>query len=125
MHTTCGRPRRPKGPTYSTFGSVFWRNVAQIATVGFVGGFREDDAIGTQEGLAGFRRKLRACRVLRNSGSVNGIEPMTRSAVKLLAQSNAARLRVNRRLVPADTPPGGGLGPFFDGACDKSRTYPG
>ena len=37
----------------------------QIATVGLVGGFREDGAIGDPEEPAGFRRKLIACRVLR------------------------------------------------------------
>ena len=37
----------------------------RIATVGLVGGFWEDGAIGDPEEPAGFRRKLRACRVLR------------------------------------------------------------
>ena len=37
----------------------------QISTVGLVGGFREDGAIGDPEERAGFRRKLIACRVLR------------------------------------------------------------
>jgi hypothetical protein len=39
--------------------------VPQIATVGLVGGFREDGAIGDPEEPAGFRRKLIAYRVLR------------------------------------------------------------
>jgi hypothetical protein len=39
----------------------------QIATVGRPGGFREDGAIGAQKEPAGFRRKLRAWRVLRYS----------------------------------------------------------
>src|ERR1019366_3294631 len=49
----------------------FWRYVPQIATVGRLGGFREDGAIGTQEEPAGFRRKLRARRVLRCSCPVD------------------------------------------------------
>ena len=40
----------------------------QIATVGLVGGFWEDGAIGTPEEPAGFRRKIRSWRVLRQAG---------------------------------------------------------
>src|ERR1019366_4196555 len=48
----------------------FWRSVPQIATVGLVGGFRDDGGIGTQEEPAVFRRNTRALRVLRDSGLV-------------------------------------------------------
>ena len=43
----------------------------QIATVGFVGGFREGGAIGAQEEPAGLLRKLKAWRVLRYSFPVD------------------------------------------------------
>jgi hypothetical protein len=42
--------------------------VPENATVGLVGGFGDDGAIGPQEEPAGFRRKLRAWRVLGYSG---------------------------------------------------------
>ena len=40
----------------------------QIATVGLAGGFRDDGRSGSQAEPAGFRRKTRALRVLRDSG---------------------------------------------------------
>ena len=42
----------------------------QIASVGLVGGFRDDGGIGTQEEPAIFRRKTSGLRVLRDSGLV-------------------------------------------------------
>ena len=42
----------------------------QNATVGLVGGLRDNGAIGTQEEPAVFRRKLRAWRVLRREATL-------------------------------------------------------
>src|ERR1039458_8771818 len=42
----------------------------QIATVGLVGGFRDDGGIGAPEEPAGFRRNNRVCSVLRDSSRV-------------------------------------------------------
>jgi hypothetical protein len=71
-HTTCrGRPIWPY-PTYSAFWSVFGVTCLRLQWLAsHLGGFREDGAIGTQEEPAGFRRKLRAWRVLRYSGPVD------------------------------------------------------
>ena len=46
-------------PHILRFLERFWRNVPQIATVGLVGGFRDDGASGAREEPAGFRRNLR------------------------------------------------------------------
>src|ERR1035441_2250002 len=51
----------------------FWRYMPQFATVGLVGGFRDDGASGAREEPAGFRRNFRACRLLRYSGPVRQI----------------------------------------------------
>ena len=48
----------------------FWRCVPQFATVGLVGGFRDDGASGAREEPAGFRCNLRAYRLLRYSGPI-------------------------------------------------------
>ena len=57
-------------PHILRFLERFWRYMPQFATVGLVGGFRDDGASGAREEPAGFRRNLRACRLLRYSGPV-------------------------------------------------------
>ena len=61
----------------------------QIATVGRVGGFLEGGAIGTQEEPAGFRRKLRAWRVLRYSEQVDRGD--RREDILLIGTAQAAK----------------------------------
>jgi hypothetical protein len=63
--------------------------VPQIATVGLVGGFREDGAIRAQEEPAGFQRKLRARRVLRYSCPVDHGD--RREDILLIGTAQAAK----------------------------------
>ena len=57
-----------EGPHIARCLERFWRYVPENATVGLVGGLRDNGATGTQEESAVFRRNTRALRVLCDSG---------------------------------------------------------
>ena len=61
----------------------------QIATVGRLAVFRAEGTIGAQEEPAGFRRKLRAWRVLRYSGPVDRGD--RREDILLIGTAQAAK----------------------------------
>jgi hypothetical protein len=67
LRVVVGRFRRPP---HIGLSGAFLAFSAQIATVGLVGGFREEGAFGAAEEPAGFPRNTRALRVLRYSGPV-------------------------------------------------------
>jgi hypothetical protein len=88
-HTTCrGRPIC-ENPTYSAFWSVFGVTCLRLQRLPASVGFREDGAIGAQEEPAGFRRKLRAWRVLRYSCPVDRGDP--REDILLIGTTKGAK----------------------------------